>query len=483
MHMNKLEKTAFDQIGCAHNAASMASGQKKCSNKASGGESCAFDGAYIVLNPIRDTAHLVHGGITCGAHNYESRGAYSSGSRLYKYCFTTDLSETDIVFGAEEKLRQAIFEIRKRFSPSAIFVYQTCIPAMTGEDTEQVCLNLAKEIDIPVIPVIAPGFMGHKNLGNRLAGEALMKYVIGTGQIDEAAKETAALSVNIIGEYNIAGDIWNILPLYEKINIPVMAKITGDADYAEVTRAHHAGLNLMVCSRALINVASGMQEKYGIDFIEVSYFGVNNTSYALKEVLKYFHKHQKIGDQVFSGSMGIVNRMETEAWENLAPYKKILKGKKAVVYSGGVKSWSMITALTDLGIEVTAVGTKKSSESDKEKIEQLIGKDRMLDDTTPKSLLDTIRNTGADFLIAGSRNQYLAYKEKIPYIDINQERHTSYQGYAGAVNLARDLCLTLQSPVWQAVTNPAPWDLSPSTGETITNQTDAIQYGANKETP
>ncbi|MDH4199957.1 MAG: hypothetical protein OEV66_06205, partial [Spirochaetia bacterium] len=408
----------------------------------------------------RDTAHLVHGGITCGAHNYESRGAYSSGSRLYRYCFTTDLNETDIVFGAEEKLRKAIFEIQERFSPSAIFVYQTCIPGMTGEDTEKVCQSMAEQFPVPVIPVVAPGFMGHKNLGNRIAGNVLLKYVIGTGIMDKTVACNKELSVNIIGEYNIAGDMWNILPLYEKINIPVMAKITGDADYAEITRAHHAGLNLMVCSRALINIASGMQDKYGIDFIEVSYFGISNTTHALKETIKYFHGKNKINDQAADECIGKINQLEIQAWENLVPYRRILKGKKAVVYSGGVKSWSMISALNDLGIEVTGAGTKKSSQGDKEKMEQLIGKDRMLEDTSPKSLLDTIKNTGADFLIAGSRNQYLAYKEKIPYIDINQERHTSYGGYAGSINLAKDLCRTLQSPVWSTVKKPAPWEIN-----------------------
>ena len=449
-----MEQIAFDQPGCAHNT----SGHKKCVHKPSGGESCAFDGAYIVLNPIRDTAHLVHGGITCGAHNYESRGAYSSGSRLYKYCFTTDLSENDIVFGAEEKLRNAIIEVHEKFNPSAIFVYQTCIPAMTGEDTEKICQTAAEDIQVPVIPVIAPGFMGHKNLGNRIAGETLLKYVIGTGEINRSLEIDSELSVNIIGEYNIAGDIWNILPLYKKIGIPVMAKITGDADYSEVAKAHHAGLNLMVCSRALINIASGMKEKYGIDYIEVSYFGINNTTHALKETLIYFHNRKIITDQFYFEKMEMINRMENEAWASLIPYKKILNGRKAVVYSGGVKSWSMITALTDLGIEVTAAGTKKSSEGDKDKIEQLIGKDRMLEDTSPKSLLETIKNTNADFLIAGSRNQYLAYKEKIPYLDINQERHTSYGGYAGSINLAKDLCLTLKSPVWETVKSSAPWE-------------------------
>lgn len=451
--MNKIIKEAFNQTGCSHNDSQNQAKEKKCLHKASGGESCAFDGSYIVLNPIRNTAHLIHGGITCGAHNYESRGAWSSGSRLYRYCFTTDLNETDIVFGAGRKLRNAILQIHKDFSPAAIFVYQTCIPGMTGEDTENICNQISAEIARPVIPVIAPGFLGHKNLGNRIAGDVLLKKVIGTG----SQEKTSEISINIIGEYNIAGDLWNILPLFEKIGIPIQAKITGDSDFEEITNAHNASLNLMVCSRALINIATGMKERYGIDFIEVSFFGVKNMTDALRGVVRYFHSKGKLSNAEALKKIEIIYQLECDIWENLSPYRNILKGKKAVVYSGGVKSWSMISALNDLGLEVTAAGTKKASAGDKEKIEALIGKYKMLDDTSPKSLLETIKKTGADFLIAGSRNQYLAYKEKIPYIDVNQERHVSYGGYEGAMNMAKDLCASLTSPVWKSVKQDPPW--------------------------
>jgi nitrogenase molybdenum-cofactor synthesis protein NifE len=130
-----------------------------------------------------------------------------------------------------------------------------------------------------------------------------------------------------------------------------------------------------------------------------------------------------------------------------------------VVYSGGVKSWSMISCLQDLGIEVTAVGIKKAGKSDQEKIEVLVGKERMISDTSPSNLLRLIKETQADFLIAGSRNQYLAYKEKIPYLDINQERHHAYGGYEGIIQLAKDLVHTLESPVWQIARKDAPWDV------------------------
>ena len=42
-----------------------------------GGESCAFDGAMIVLQPIADAAHIVHGPIACCGNSWEGRGSLS----------------------------------------------------------------------------------------------------------------------------------------------------------------------------------------------------------------------------------------------------------------------------------------------------------------------------------------------------------------------------------------------------------------------
>lgn len=69
-----------------------------------------------------------------------------------------------------------------------------------------------------------------------------------------------------------------------------------------------------------------------------------------------------------------------------------------------------------------------------------------------------VREYGADILIAGGRNMYTALKAKIPFLDINQEREFGYAGYDGMVELARQLTNTLDSPVWEAVTRPTPWE-------------------------
>lgn len=449
MHQ-KIVQDAMDQPGCEHNSSKGAS----CVDKPSGGESCAFDGAYIVLNPIRDALHIVHGGITCGAHNYESRGSFSSGSKLYRYGMSTDISELEIVYGAEDKLYSLIVDSVREFSPAAVFVYLTCVPAMVGEDSEAICKRAEEACGVPIIVVNAPGFLGHKNLGNRLAGETLLEQVIGT----RPAIQSENPSINIIGEYNIAGDLWNVLPLFQKIGIEINACITGDEDYDRICRAHGADFNLLVCSRAMINLAAGMYDRYGIDYSEASFFGVTNTKEAYLNVITQLEKIFPEKKEKFQKAVSLIEREAKKITRELIPYIEQLRNKKAVIYSGGVKSWSLISCLADFGIETVAVGTKKSGAHDMNKIEEIVGAGKMVSDTSAKNMMKLIREHNAEFFIAGSRNQYLAYKEKVAYIDVNQERESSYGGFSGAVNFARDLCYTLNSPAMSLAKEAAPWE-------------------------
>ena len=81
----------------------------------------------------------------------------------------------------------------------------------------------------------------------------------------------------------------------------------------------------------------------------------------------------------------------------------------------------------------------------------------MIEDGSPRALLKVVRDYKADILIAGGRNMYTALKARIPFLDINQEREFGYEGYQGMLELVRQLTLTLESPVWEAVRAAPPW--------------------------
>ena len=69
---------------------------------------CVFCGSRVVLYPIADALHIIHGPIGCAAYTWDIRGSLSSGPELHRLSFSTDLRERDIVSGCIDKLRASI---------------------------------------------------------------------------------------------------------------------------------------------------------------------------------------------------------------------------------------------------------------------------------------------------------------------------------------------------------------------------------------
>ena len=458
----------LNEPACSHNTKSKSGCAKPKPGATAGG--CSFDGAQIALLPIADVAHIVHGPIACAGSSWDNRGTRSSGPTLYKIGMTTDLTEQDVIMGRSEKrLFHAIKQAIDSYSPAAVFVYNTCVPALVGDDFEAVCKAATERWGTPCVPVDCAGFYGTKNLGNRIAGEAMFKHVIGTREPDpvpEAAQRPGVRvhDVNLIGEYNIAGEFWNVLPLFDELGIRILCTLSGDARFHEVQTMHRAEVNMVVCAKALLNVARKMQTTYSVPFFEGSFYGVTDTSNAFRDFARL------IGDPDLTARVeAMIVREEAKIDAALEPWRQRLRGKRVLLYTGGVKSWSIVSALQDLGLTVVATGTNKSTEEDKARIREIMGENtKMITDGSPKALLGVVREYQADILIAGGRNMYTALKARIPFLDINQEREFGYEGYSGMLELARQLALTMESPVWTAVRKPAPWKRADAPGEGLT---------------
>ena len=458
----------LNEPACAHNAKEKSGCVRPKPGATAGG--CSFDGAQIALLPIADVAHIVHGSIACAGSSWDNRGTRTTGPALYRIGMTTDLSEQDVIMGrGEKRLFHAIKQAIDSYSPAAVFVYSTCISAMIGDDLDAVCKAAAERWGVPVVPIDCAGFYGTKNLGNRIAGEAMSRHVIGTREPDEvpASAQRPGIrvhDVSLIGEYNIAGEFWHVAPLFDELGLRIIASLSGDSRFSEIQTMHRAEASMVVCAKALLNVARKVHERWGVPFFEGSFYGIADTSQALRDFARLLGD-----DDLAQRTEALIAREEAKINDELEPWRARLKGKRALLYTGGVKSWSVVSALQDLGMEVVATGTKKSTGEDKARIRELMGDDaRMIDDGSPKVLLSAYHDYGADILIAGGRNLYTALKARIPFLDINQEREFGYAGYTGMIELARQLALTIDSPVWAAVRRPAPWARSKAAGLPLT---------------
>lgn len=404
---------------------------------------CVFCGSRVVLYPIADALHLVHGPIGCAAYTWDIRGALSSGRELHRNSFSTDLREQHIIFGAEKKLRAALEELIDKYHPKAAFVYATCIIGVIGDDVDAVCSAVSNDKGIPVIPVKSEGFRGTKKDGYTAACQALFSLMgqdDGSGQLPN--------SVNLLGDFNLAGEIWIIRDYLKRMGIEVVANITGDGRVTDIQRAQQASLNLVQCSGSTMQLARMMEERYGIPYIRVSYFGFDDMAESLYVTARHFDD-----EAMLERTRELVREEIAAVYPQLRQYRNVLAGKRAAIYVGGAfKAISLVKALRLLDMKVAMVGSQTGNADDYRELGELCDDGTVIvDDSNPLELSRFLREQAIELFIGGVKERPIAYKLGVAFCDHNHERKVALEGFIGMLNFAREVHDSVMSPVWQYV--------------------------------
>jgi nitrogenase molybdenum-cofactor synthesis protein NifE len=405
---------------------------------------CVFCGSRVVLYPVADALHLVHGPVGCAAYTWDIRGSLSSGPQLHRESFSTDLREKHVIFGGEKQLAACLDKLIPLHAPKAAFVYSTCLVGLIGDDLGAVCRQAAAKWGIPVIPVASEGFKGSKKDGYKAACDSLMKLI---GTRAPAPLDAARPRINILGEFNIAGEAWTLKAYYERMGVEVGAILTGDGRVEDIAACHGAQLNVVQCSGSMTHLAKAMEAKYGIPYIRVSYFGLEDTAEALYEVARQF--------EAVPGLLGRAQAVVADEVSRVLPalegYRAELQGRKAALYVGGAfKAISLVKALRMLGMRTVLAGTQTGNPDDYERLSKVCDPGTVLvDDSNPLEMARILRQTGADVFIGGVKERPLAYKLGIGFCDHNHERKEPLAGFHGMVHFARELRASVMSPVWR----------------------------------
>ncbi|AOT71385.1 nitrogenase iron-molybdenum cofactor biosynthesis protein NifE [Geosporobacter ferrireducens] len=430
--VEKSIKSQNQKIKCSQNSIAGAVSQR----------ACVYCGARVVLNPITDAFHIVHGPIGCASYTLDIRGSLSSGEEIYRNSFSTDLKEQDIIFGGEKKLAAAIGEIAEHYDPKLVFVYSTCVVGVIGDDLEAVCRTAEEKYCIPIIPIQSSGFAGNKNAGYKAACHALLN-LMRKGSVGEKLE-----GINFLGDFNLAGEIWINQSYFRQMGVDMVSKITGDASYDELIKAPQAKLNIVQCAGSMTYLAKQMKMCYGIPFINVSFYGLDDVAESLRNIA------YALGDpEIIERTKRLIGSELEKANTDLEFYRDRLRGKKAAIYvGGGFKAISLIKQFNDLGMKTVMVGTQTGREEEYETIRELADEGTMiLDDTNPTELERFMKEKGADILVGGVKERPLAYKLGVAFCDHNHERKHPLNGFEGAVNFAKEVYTSIYSPVWRMI--------------------------------
>ena len=411
---------------------------------------CVFCGARVVLNPVTDAVHLIHGPVGCATYTMDIRGSLSSGSELFRTSFSTDMKEKDVIFGGEKKLAACIDEVVEKYHPPAVFVYATCVSGMIGDDIVAVCKAASARHNTDIIPVESSGFIsGNKVVGYRAAAEALLRLIRPKeGEVIEKTQK-----INFLGEYNLGGEKWLAERYLREIGVEINVAFTGDSTVAALKRAPSACLNLVQCTGSMHWVAQNLERTFGTPYIDVNFFGPENTAESLRRIAAFYDD-----PAMMERAEALIAREMARIRPAIEKYRARLRGKRAAIYVGGAyKAIAIIRQLRGLGMEIALTGTQTGKADEYESMSRILSEGTIIiDDANPAELEKFLLEKHVDVMIGGVKERVLAYKLGIGFVDHNHDRKDGLAGFEGAVRFAREVYVTTCSPVWERARSPAP---------------------------
>jgi len=426
------------------------------------------------------------------------------------YCFSTDMGEHDIVFGGEKKLRQAVQEAFDAMNPKAIGIFSTCPVGLIGDDVHAVARDMKEKLGINVFAFSCEGYKGvSQSAGHHIANNQLFKHVIG---LDDTPTE-GKFKINLLGEYNIGGDAFELEELFTRCGITLVSTFSGNSSYDQFAKSHSADLNCVMCHRSINYVAEMIEKKFGAPWIKVNFIGGEATAKSLRRIAQYF------------GDKELIERVEAVIAEELPKVKAAAEevlptteGKLAMLFVGGSRAHHYQELFHEMGMKTIAAGYEFAHRDDYEgrhvlpsvkvdadsrNIEELeVEADpaRYRARKTPEELkaledagvefknypgmmmemesktliIDDINHYESEALIekykpavfcAGIKEKYVVQKLGVPLKQLhNYDVGGPYAGFGGAANFYREIARLVSSKVWTYM--KAPWEENPELSAT-----------------
>ena len=114
-------------------------------------------GALVVFHSPRPCAHIAHGMDVSSFHRLTAAGTSVRLSPVP--LLTSGLSENEAVFGGEERLRECLRFAAQKYHPQAVFIANSCVSGVIGDDTQAIAAEMEEELGLPVTAVSAHGFL------------------------------------------------------------------------------------------------------------------------------------------------------------------------------------------------------------------------------------------------------------------------------------------------------------------------------------
>ncbi len=478
---------------------------------------CTYAGCKgVIMGPASDIVNLVHGPIGCSFYAWLTRrnqtdAKNDTNANYINYCMSTDMQDSDIIFGGEKKLAAAIQEAYDLFHPKAIAVFATCPVGLIGDDIHAVAKKMKEQFgDCNVFAFSCEGYKGvSQSAGHHIANNQVFTHVVGKSETEKTDK----YKINLLGEYNIGGDGFEIDRIFEKCGIKNISTFSGNATYDKFASANQADLSCVMCHRSINYVADMLETKYGIPWIKVNFIGAEATAKSLRKIAQYFGEQALIDlvEKVITEEMPEVMAVQQEVYPRT-------EGKTAMLFLGGSRAHHYQELFKEMGIKTLSAGyefghrddyegrhviptlkvdadsrnieeieveadpllyrPRKSAEElaalegqgltfkDYEGLNPNMDKNSLIiDDLNQYEAEKLVELMKPDLFCAGIKEKYSIQKLGVPMKQLHSyDSGGPYAGFKGAINFYREIDRLVNSKVWSYM--KAPWQENPELSAT-----------------
>lgn len=318
---------------------------------------CAFNGAMTMSSNLKDAVILAHSPKSC---TYLSIQTISSAGRrtlfergnilpssLIPNVLSTDMSETDMVFGGSENLLSKVKSILNFQSPPpAIVIVSSCPSGIIGDDIDD-ALSLSTE-RTKIVTVKAEGNL----TGDYLQG-MLMAYTSLAKQIIDRNVEKRKRTVNIVFEKVVARNtemnFQRLKAFLARMNISVNCRFLCNTSYASLRDFCSAELNLLAYRDYTGKILEDFFIKeYGASFFEKQFpIGFKETSDWLLALGKRFDASDEAKSIISENEFIYQNRIKS--------VRPKLEGKKLMIITYNHELDWILNAALDCGMKIVKI--------------------------------------------------------------------------------------------------------------------------------
>ncbi|HEY6839243.1 MAG TPA: nitrogenase component 1 [Geobacteraceae bacterium] len=411
---------------------------------------CQLTLAMGMAASIPNTVVIYHGPVGCGAgslafaglskQNQKDRGNDDAVGRTW---FSTNLSELDVVTGGQEKLEKAILEAERRFRPHAIFIGNTCVPAIIGDDIDNVVKGLQSRVNAKLIPLHCEGFrtrfvataydIVYHGILRYLMGEENDRQPIIENEAEKIAYELRSKrTVNLLNVGSMGHvDEVELVRLINAIGLEanVYPCFTSPEKFVKVK---DAALSVSICATHDDYFVEHLKELYGIPYVlNTIPIGTDNVRLWLLDIADFFGIREQ--------ALKVIEAEEAEVRKALLPLRKKFEGIKAFVSTGEIRAGAQACMLeNDLGMEVLGIRSHHYDSFGEIVFEHFKGREDVTINVAanqPYEQVNLLKRLKPDIFLGHIGSNAWAAKQGFPVLPIFGPVN-SYMGYKGIFEVA-----------------------------------------------